>query len=152
MKNWLQRVPALRGFWDLEKTVLHEICVSGTVLWSPTNANSPTCTYISQNPCQWKPCQWISCKWGTPCSCKIDRFFQHLEFFCGHQKKLVCTWTFESAATSEASSAVVQRSYARTEKALSLLICALIFENQGLLQTLEKLQVPQTWIFFQVST
>ena len=43
-------VPALRVFWDLEKTVLHEICVSGTVLWSPTNANSPTYTYISQKP------------------------------------------------------------------------------------------------------
>ena len=40
----IQRVPALRGFWDLEKTVLHETCVSGTVLWSPTNANSPTYT------------------------------------------------------------------------------------------------------------
>ena len=36
---------------DLEKTVLHEICVNGTVLWSPTNANSPTYTYISQKPC-----------------------------------------------------------------------------------------------------
>ena len=47
----LQRVPALRAFWDLEKTVLHEIRVSGTVLWSPTNANSPTYTYISQKPC-----------------------------------------------------------------------------------------------------
>ena len=35
------------GFWDLEKTVLDEFCVSGTVLWSPTNANSPTYTYIS---------------------------------------------------------------------------------------------------------
>ena len=44
----IQRVPALRTFWDMEKTVLHEICVSGTVLWSPTNANSPTYTYISQ--------------------------------------------------------------------------------------------------------
>ena len=31
-------------------TVLHEIRVSGTVLWSPTNANSPTYTYISQKP------------------------------------------------------------------------------------------------------
>ena len=38
----VQRVPILRVFWDLEKTVLHEICVIGTVLWSPTNANSPT--------------------------------------------------------------------------------------------------------------
>ena len=47
----IQRVPALRGFWDLEKTVLHEIRVSGTVLWSPTNANSPTYTYISQKTC-----------------------------------------------------------------------------------------------------
>ena len=46
--NGLQRVPALRVFWDLEKTVLHETRVSGTVLWSPTNANSPTYTYISQ--------------------------------------------------------------------------------------------------------
>ena len=47
----LQRVPALRAFWDLEKTVLHQICVSGTVLWSPTNANSPTYKYISQKTC-----------------------------------------------------------------------------------------------------
>ena len=44
----VQRVPALRAFWDLEKTVLHETRVSGTVLWSPTNVNSPTYTYISQ--------------------------------------------------------------------------------------------------------
>ena len=29
-----------------------------------------------------------------------------------------------------------------------LLICTLISENQGLLQTLEKFQVLQTWIFF----
>ena len=29
----LQRVPALRAFWDLEKTVLHEIRVSGTVFY-----------------------------------------------------------------------------------------------------------------------
>ena len=40
----VQRVPALRAFWDLEKTVLHEIRV--TVLWSLTNTNSPTYTYI----------------------------------------------------------------------------------------------------------
>ena len=38
----VQRVPALRVFWDLEKTVLNETRVSGTVLWSPTNASSPT--------------------------------------------------------------------------------------------------------------
>ena len=44
----LQRVPALRVFWDLEKTVLHETRVSGTVLWSPTNAHSPTYMHISQ--------------------------------------------------------------------------------------------------------
>ena len=47
----LQRVPALRVFWDLEKAVLYETRVSGTVLWSPTNANSPTYTYISQKTC-----------------------------------------------------------------------------------------------------
>ena len=43
--------PRLTRFWDLEKTVLHEPRVSGTVLWSPTNANSPTYTYISQKTC-----------------------------------------------------------------------------------------------------
>ena len=48
--SYVQRVPALRAFWDLEKTVLHENRVSGTVLWSPTNTNSPTYTYISQKP------------------------------------------------------------------------------------------------------
>ena len=47
----IQRVPALHVFWDLEKTVLHETRVSGTVLWSPTNANSPTYTNISQKTC-----------------------------------------------------------------------------------------------------
>ena len=31
-QHLIQRVPALRTFWDLEKTVLHEICVSGTVV------------------------------------------------------------------------------------------------------------------------
>ena len=41
----LQKVPALCPFWD----VLHETRVSGTVLWSPTNTNSPTYMYISQN-------------------------------------------------------------------------------------------------------
>ena len=30
----LQRVPTLLAFWDLEKTVLHEISVTGTLLWS----------------------------------------------------------------------------------------------------------------------
>ena len=42
--------PALRVFWDLEKPALHEIRDSGTVPWSPINANSPTCTYISLKP------------------------------------------------------------------------------------------------------
>ena len=35
----LQLVPALRPFWDLEKTVLHEIRVSGTVI--STNEKIP---------------------------------------------------------------------------------------------------------------
>ena len=41
MSKYLQRVPSLRKFWDLEKTVLHETCVSGTVLQSPTTAKIP---------------------------------------------------------------------------------------------------------------
>ena len=54
---------ALRAFWDFEKTLLHEICVSGTVLWSPINANSPTCMYISQkvgDPLYWQKTDQIS--------------------------------------------------------------------------------------------
>ena len=47
----VQRVPALRAFWDLEKTVLHEIRVSGTVVSPLLMQKSPTCTYISQK--QW---------------------------------------------------------------------------------------------------
>ena len=46
----IQRVPALRAFWDMEKTMLHEIRVSGTVLMPLLMRKSPTCTYISQNP------------------------------------------------------------------------------------------------------
>ena len=46
----IQRVPALRAFWDLEKTVLHEIRVSGTVVNPLLMRKSPTCTYISQKP------------------------------------------------------------------------------------------------------
>ena len=48
-------VPALRVFWDLEKTVLHEICVSGTVGDPQLTQKSPTCTYISQKTWEWKP-------------------------------------------------------------------------------------------------
>ena len=52
----LQRVPALRTFWDLEKTMLHEIRVNGTVGGSQLMQKSPTCTYICKKPWQWKPC------------------------------------------------------------------------------------------------
>ena len=48
--TFIQGVPALHAFWDFEKAVLHEIHVSGTVLRSPTNTKSPTCTYISKKP------------------------------------------------------------------------------------------------------
>ena len=34
------------------------------------------------------------------------------------------------------------------QEIVGLLICTLISENQGLLQTLEIFQVLQTWIFF----
>ena len=44
----VQRVPALPAFWDLEKTVLHEICVSGTVGGPLLTQKSPTGMYISQ--------------------------------------------------------------------------------------------------------
>ena len=42
----IQRVPALRAFWDLENTVLHEICVSGTVVGPLLTQKSPTFKYI----------------------------------------------------------------------------------------------------------
>ena len=44
--NRIQRVPALRAFWDLEKTVLHEIRASGTVVSPLLTQKSPTCVYI----------------------------------------------------------------------------------------------------------
>ena len=37
----IQGVPALHAFLYLEKTVLHESRVSGTLQWSPTDANVP---------------------------------------------------------------------------------------------------------------
>ena len=47
----VQRVPALRVFWDLEKTVLHETRVSGTVLWSPRVSGGPpvVCKEMAKN-------------------------------------------------------------------------------------------------------
>ena len=52
LKTWqsIQWVPALRAFWDLEKTVLHEIRVSGTVVNPLLARKSPTCSYINQKP------------------------------------------------------------------------------------------------------
>ena len=49
-KFQVQRVPTLRAFWDLEKTVLHEIRISGTVVSPLLTQKSPTCTYIGQKP------------------------------------------------------------------------------------------------------
>ena len=49
-KFYAQRVPALRAFWDLGKTVLHEIRVSGTVVGPLLTRKFPTCTHISQKP------------------------------------------------------------------------------------------------------
>ena len=46
----IQRVPALRGFWDLKKTALRKIRVSGTVGDPLLTRKSPTCAYISQKP------------------------------------------------------------------------------------------------------
>ena len=37
----IQRVPALRAFWDLENFVLHEIRVSGTVMMDSLKAIFP---------------------------------------------------------------------------------------------------------------
>ena len=44
----IQRVPALRRFWDLKKTSLHEIYISGSVIDHLIKLKSPTCAYISQ--------------------------------------------------------------------------------------------------------
>ena len=44
----LQGVPDLRGFWDLKKTALREILVSGTVGDPLLTQKSPSCAYISQ--------------------------------------------------------------------------------------------------------
>ena len=44
----VQRVSTLHGFWDLKKTALREICVSGTIGSPLLMLKSPACTYISQ--------------------------------------------------------------------------------------------------------
>ena len=44
----IQRVPTLREFWDLKKTVLRKIRVSGTVRGPQLTQKSPTLAYISQ--------------------------------------------------------------------------------------------------------
>ena len=49
-KLYIQRVPALRGFWDLKKIKLCKIHVSGTVGSLLLTRKSPTCTYISKKP------------------------------------------------------------------------------------------------------
>ena len=40
ISDYIQRVPALRAFWDLDKTVLHEICVGGIVQENPPLAHT----------------------------------------------------------------------------------------------------------------
>ena len=44
----IQRVPALRGFWDLKKTAILKICVSWTIEGPLLTQKFPTCAYISQ--------------------------------------------------------------------------------------------------------
>ena len=45
LQNGVQRVPALSRFWDLEKTVLHEIRVSGNFI-SHTWNSVKVCTEL----------------------------------------------------------------------------------------------------------
>ena len=44
LETMVQSVPALRAFWDLKKTELYEIRVSGTVVGLLLTRKSPTCT------------------------------------------------------------------------------------------------------------
>ena len=44
-ENKVQRVSALRGFWDLKKTALREIRVNRTVGDPLLTSKSPTCAY-----------------------------------------------------------------------------------------------------------
>ena len=53
LREGIQRVPAIRRFWDLKKTALREIHVSLTVGGPLLTQKSPTCTYISQKPRKW---------------------------------------------------------------------------------------------------
>ena len=64
----IQRVPALCGFWDLTKTKLCEISVSGTVLKTQHNAKFPPLRVNKLKPRKWGPHKWFSGIWGTPCS------------------------------------------------------------------------------------
>ena len=74
--------PRLCAFWGLEKTVLHEICVSGTV-WGPLlTRKSPTCMYISQKLRGSGNCVCDFCVSGglsvfSTLTTRTDSFFDH---------------------------------------------------------------------------
>ena len=48
-------IPRIACIWYLKKTALCENRINGTVLMIQLMRNSPTCTYIGQNPLMWKP-------------------------------------------------------------------------------------------------
>ena len=52
--------------------MLHESGVSGTVLWFPTNANSPTYTYISQKSVSGNRVSDFRVSGGPPVNVKFD--------------------------------------------------------------------------------
>ena len=47
-------IPHISCILGFEKTKLPKNCASGTVLMIQLTRNSPTCSYISQNPRKWK--------------------------------------------------------------------------------------------------
>ena len=65
---------ALRGFWDFEKTVLHEIRVSGTV-GGPLLMQNPPLTRTYAKTAEVRDCVSDFCvMWGPPVQTKLLNF------------------------------------------------------------------------------
>ena len=72
MKKEIQKVLTLRAFWDLEKTMLHVIRVSGTVVKSPTNTKiAHLHVHKPKNPGSGNRVSDFRVSWGPPVSEKF---------------------------------------------------------------------------------
>ena len=75
LKIYVQRVPNLRTFWDLEKTVSHEIHASGNVVGPLLMRKSPTCTHKTKNRGSGNHVGDFCVSGGPPCIMHSDQLY-----------------------------------------------------------------------------